>query len=114
MAWTSFDRPAALFRYSNTGGGNEEKKIHPTQKPIALYKWTLGKCAKPGDKILDTHVGSASSLIASNEMGFECTGFEISEFYYSMSNKRLQGYKAQTNIFNSEIYTQEDIFSYTE
>lgn len=51
MAWTSFDKPAALFKYSNTGGANVEKKIHPTQKPIKLYKWILSRFAKPGQRI---------------------------------------------------------------
>lgn len=54
-----------------------EKRIHPTQKPVALYKWLLQKYAKPGDLILDTHVGSASSLIACHELGFDYIGFEM-------------------------------------
>ena len=99
LAWTSFDRPAALFRLSNTGGANAEKKIHPTQKPIALYAWILQKFAKAGDIILDTHVGSASSLIACHEAGFRYIGFEIDPYYYEASKRRLDEYRAQISLF---------------
>ena len=99
MAWTSFDRPAALYRISNTGGANTEKKIHPTQKLVALYKWLLSKYAKEGDKILDTHVGSASSLIACYDLGFEYMGFEIDKYYYDVANERLEAFKAQMRMF---------------
>ena len=75
-----------------------EKRIHPTQKPVALYKWLLGKYAKPGDKILDTHVGSASSLIACYDLGFECTGFEVDDHYYNLASKRLAEEQAQVRM----------------
>lgn len=64
-------------------------KIHPTQKPVALYKWILQNYAKQGDKILDTHTGSASSLIACYEMGFDYIGFELDKDYYDAAQKRL-------------------------
>ena len=101
IAWTSFDKPAALFRYSNTTSANADHigKIHPTQKPIALYSWILSKYAKPNDKILDTHVGSASSLIACHRGGFEYVGFEIDSEYYRMANERLEREKAQVTMF---------------
>lgn len=95
MAWTSFDTPAALFRYSNTGGANAETKIHPTQKPVPLYTWILQKYGTKGGLILDTHVGSASSLVACEEMGFDYIGFEIDEYYYGLANRRLHDSKAQ-------------------
>lgn len=98
MAWTSFDRPAALYRLSNTGGANAEKKIHPTQKPVKLYEWLLAKYAVRGDKILDTHVGSASSLIACHNYGFEYIGFEIDKQYYTDADKRLSKAKAQLSL----------------
>jgi site-specific DNA-methyltransferase (adenine-specific) len=98
MAWTSFDRPAAMFRYSNTGGANEEKKIHPTQKPVKLYEWLLTKYAKPGDKILDTHVGSASSLIACYNYGFTYIGFEIDSEYCGKASKRLEAEMNQVRL----------------
>jgi site-specific DNA-methyltransferase (adenine-specific) len=99
LAWTSFDKPAALFKYSNTGGANEERKIHPTQKPIKLYEWILSKYAHPGDKILDTHVGSASSLIACHNSGFEYIGFEIDTDYFNAATERINTAKAQTSLF---------------
>lgn len=103
IAWTSFDVPAAIFRYSNTGGANSEKKIHPTQKPVALYKWLLDKRAKPGWKLLDTHVGSASSLIACREYGFEFTGFEKDTAIYQAAQERLQEAEQQMNIFDYQV-----------
>ena len=75
-----------------------EGKIHPTQKPIALYKWLLSNYAKPGDKILDTHVGSASSLIACHQMGFEYWGFELDADYFKAATERLNMVKAQVSI----------------
>ena len=79
---------------------NKEIRIHPTQKPVALYHWLLNNYAKKGDKILDTHVGSASSLIACHDMGFDYVGFELDKDYYSMANKRLNVAKAQVSIFD--------------
>lgn len=96
MAWTSFNKPAALFRMNNCYAG----KIHPTQKPIQLYSWLLNKYAKEGYRILDTHVGSASSLIACHRMGLEYTGFEIDPDYYKAASERLQEEKNQLSIFD--------------
>lgn len=98
LAWTSFNRPAALFRYSNTGGANRETKIHPTQKPVALYEWLLGKYAKEGDKILDTHVGSASSLIACKKAGLRYVGFEKDEGYFLLAEERLTEFDRQISL----------------
>lgn len=92
-AWTSFNSNAKVFEHvpqDNTG-----QRFHPTQKPVALYKWILSNYAKPGDKILDTHVGSASSLIACYDLGFDYVGFEIDEEYYKLASKRLEEVKAQ-------------------
>lgn len=77
-----------------------EKKIHPTQKPIALYKWCLKKYAKEGDKILDTHGGSMSSMIACLEMGFEIKCFEKDTEYYNLAKLRIQRHLQQLNAFN--------------
>ena len=85
MAWTSFDCVARTYRYDN----RQDKKQHPTQKPVKLYKWLLHNYAKQGDKILDTHTGSASSIIACEWMGFEYVGFELDKDYYEASLKRL-------------------------
>ena len=78
---------------------NKEIRIHPTQKPVALYHWLLNNYAEKGDKILDTHVGSASSLIACHDMGFEYLGFELDEDYYRMASERLEAHKAQLTLF---------------
>ena len=75
MAWTSFNNSPKMFRYS--AYLDKLNKFHPTQKPVALYKWLLDKYAKQGDKILDTHLGSGSSRIAAYEMGFDFTAFEL-------------------------------------
>jgi len=99
MAWTSFDKPAAMYKLSNTGGRNNEIKIHPTQKPVKLYKWIMEKFAINGCKIIDTHVGSGSSLIASEEMGFEYIGFEINSEYCNKAQNRIDDFKKQLKLF---------------
>lgn len=100
IAWTNFETPIRVFEYRWNGMlqedmKNKEQRIHPTQKPVALYKWLLTNYAKPGDKILDTHVGSASSLIACYDLGFDYVGFEIDKEYYNMACERLEEVKAQ-------------------
>lgn len=90
LAWTSFDCPAAIIHLSNTGGANKEIKIHPTQKPIALYHWVLKKFAKQGDRILDTHLGSGSSRIAACKMGFDFYATEIDKDYFQAQEKRFK------------------------
>lgn len=97
MAWTSFDKPAAMVRISNTGGANAEKKIHPTQKPVKLYRWLLNKFAKPGDKILDTHAGSLSIGIACEEIGFELTAYEKDEMHYNDAVLRFNKWNRLVN-----------------
>lgn len=97
FAWCSIQRPAKIFRYSVL---KEKNKIHPTQKPVALYAWILSKYAKQGDKILDTHVGSASSLIACHNAGFTFWGFEIDGDYYEAARRRLDTERAQLSIMD--------------
>ena len=80
-------------------GNRDEGRIHPTQKPVSLYQWILNKYAKQGDKILDTHCGSASSLIACHRAGYEAWGFEINEEYFRLAKERLEREKAQMSIF---------------
>lgn len=91
-AWTSFSGNAKVFDYSAVG---QQGRFHPTQKPPELYKWILTNYAKQGDKILDTHVGSASSLIACYDLGFDYVGFEIDKEYYELASKRLADEMAQ-------------------
>ena len=95
-AWASFDSTAKVIELY----GQEADRIHPTQKPVKLYEWLLTRYAIKGDKILDTHVGSASSLIACHNLGFDYVGFELDKDYYSMANKRLNAAKAQASIFD--------------
>jgi site-specific DNA-methyltransferase (adenine-specific) len=96
-AWTSFNDNAKMFSFSAVG---QEGRFHPTQKPPELYRWILESYSKPTDIILDTHVGSASSLIACRETGHKYVGFEIDPDYYAMAKKRLDVAEAQGNIFD--------------
>ena len=98
LAWTSFDKPTAMFRYSNTGGLNHEKKIHPTQKPVKLYEWLISKYFMGGG-ILDTHLGSGSSRIAAHKAGAPFMGFEKDEKYFKDSVKRFEQHAQQKRIF---------------
>lgn len=100
-AWVSESLGVArMFRYLWNGILQEnmrdkEERIHPTQKPVALYKWILQHYTKAEDLILDTHVGSASSLIACEDMGRKYVGFEIDKTYYDMARERMADYSAQ-------------------
>lgn len=98
LAWTSFDSAVRKFKYTWHGMlqekmGNKEVRIHPNHKPIALYAFCMRKYSKPGDKILDTHLGSGSSAIAAHKLGFDFTGFEIDKDYFDAATKR---YKKET------------------
>lgn len=79
---------------------NKENRIHPTQKPVALYEWLINKFANKGDLILDTHVGSGSSLIACRNTNHVYVGFEIDETYYALAKQRVENETAQMNIFD--------------
>lgn len=91
---------AKCFDYPFRGAvGAEPDRIHPTQKPVALYKWILSKYANPGDKILDTHLGSGSSRIAAYDLGFDFVGYEIDKFYFDKQEERFAKHTAQTSLF---------------
>ena len=99
LAWTSFNkalrifgmpRGAALADANKTGG-----KIHPTQKPVKLYEWLLTNYAKKGDKIVDTHRGSASLDIACHNLGFDLVTCELDTDYFNDGNKRLKQHQQQ-------------------
>lgn len=103
LAWTSFKSAVRKFKYTWQGMlqedmKNKEFRIHPTQKPVALYRWIFEKYAEKGMKILDTHVGSASSLIAAHDAGLQYVGFELDKYYYDVSKKRLEEHTAQMRI----------------
>jgi site-specific DNA-methyltransferase (adenine-specific) len=97
MAWMSLQKPAKIFRKHVVTA--EPNKIHPTQKPVALYDWILKNYAKEGDKILDTHVGSGSSRIAAHKGKFDFTGFEIDADYWQAQEKRYKNFASQLTLF---------------
>ena len=97
-AWTSFNANAKVFEYPSID--NSGMRFHPTQKPIELYEWILRNYAHEGDKILDTHVGSASSLIACQRLGFDFVGFEIDSTYYQLASERFERETAQMTLTN--------------
>ena len=99
MAWTSFKSPAKAFRMSRVEAYANKGKIHPTQKPVALYKWLLHNYAKEGDKILDTHGGSMSIAIACHDMGFDLDLWELGPEYYANGVERFNRHKAQLRMF---------------
>ncbi len=115
IAYCSMHNKTKMFRYMWNGmmqgksiseghiqqgdKSKNEKRIHPTQKPVNLYKWLLMNYAKPRDKILDTHVGSASSLVACHEMGFDFLGFELDKNMCELASKRLSDTTNQLNMF---------------
>jgi site-specific DNA-methyltransferase (adenine-specific) len=102
FAWTSFDKVAKCFDYryygNLEGNSSASEKVHPTQKPVALYKWLLQNYAQPGNKILDTHMGSQSSRIAAYQMGFDYFGWEIDKDYFEAGNKRFKEQTAQLKL----------------
>lgn len=95
-AWVSMGlkKPAKIYRYS-IHKHNHTDKIHPTQKPVSLYKWILENYAEKGSKILDTHLGSGSSRIAADKAVFDFVGFEIDKEYFEAQEKRFKQYKSQ-------------------
>lgn len=100
IAWTDLNDSARIFNFKWNGMlqedmKNKEERIHPAQKPVALYKWLLSNYAEAGDVILDTHTGSASSLIACEDMGFNYFASEIDKAYYEESLKRLNRHRSQ-------------------
>ena len=88
---------SSVFRYSDQN--SPELKIHPTQKPVALYEWILMNYAKEGDKILDTHLGSGSIAIACHNLRYDLEGYELDKDYYIAAKKRLQQHKSQLRMF---------------
>lgn len=120
LAWTSFKTSVRQFRFMWSGfnqsqsisnpelrHGNhtlKEKRIHPTQKPVSLYKWLLDKYAKYGNKIIDTHLGSGSIAIACHDYGFDLTACELDKDYYEAAMKRLKQHQSQykMEIFNNQ------------
>ena len=99
FAWISFDTSAKAFRMSRVEAYGNMNKIHPTEKPIDLYKFCLDKYAKQGDKILDTHLGSGSIAIACHDYGFDLVACELDKEYYDKAMERINNHVAQLQMF---------------
>lgn len=100
LAWTSFDTPCKRVALSSAQAG----RIHPTQKPVALYAWIFQHYAKSGDRILDTHLGSGSSRIAAWDAGLDFIGYEIDPEYFEAQEKRFKQHTAQLSMFGGGGY----------
>lgn len=105
LAWTSFDKAVRMFsfRWSGMLQGNmkeKEERIHPTQKPVALYDWIFRTFVNDGDKILDTHLGSGSSRIAAYKRGVDFVGCEIDSDYFEEQEKRFFDFTNQISLFD--------------
>ena len=101
LAWTSFDKVLrkANVRYKGFLGMDKDVRMHPTQKPVDLYKWLLHNYAKQGDKILDTHLGSMSIAIACHDYGYHLTGCELDADYFADGVKRVNSHIKQLSLF---------------
>lgn len=104
LAWTSFPGSVKKFEFLWSGmrqgaqGRNHEYRIHPCQKPVALYRWIFKNYAEPGMKILDTHLGSGSSRIAAYDYDLDFTGYEISKHYFDLQEQRFKEYTSQIRL----------------
>jgi site-specific DNA-methyltransferase (adenine-specific) len=108
LAFTSFKTAVRKFSFQWSGMlqgdmKNKERRIHPTQKPIKLYDWLLSNYAKPGDRILDTHLGSGSSAIAAHYAGHDFVGIELDADYYEAAKKRFNEATKQMDIFKVDL-----------
>jgi site-specific DNA-methyltransferase (adenine-specific) len=104
LAWTNHKTAVRKFEFRWAGMlqgdmKNKETRIHPTQKPVALYKWLLDKYAKPTDKILDTHLGSGSIAIACHDYKFDLTACELDKEYFDKAMQRINNHTAQQKLF---------------
>ena len=111
LAWLSFQNKVDYVKIAWHGMiqenmSNKEQRIHPTQKPVALYKWLLSRYAKPGDRILDTHGGSGSICIACHDLGYDLTWMELDSDYYKAAVERYQLHAAQGVLFEPEEIRQ--------
>ncbi len=101
LMWSGMCQAKSLSEPTTQQGNKSlnEKRIHPTQKPVLLYKWLLKNIANPADKILDTHLGSGSSAIAAANMGFEFVGCELDTDYFNAAVKRFKEQTQQIQMF---------------
>ena len=96
LAWTSMDKNAKIFKHVRN---TTEQRIHVCQKPIKLYEWLLTNYAKPGKRVLDTHLGSGSSAIAAHYFGVDFVGCEIDVNYFNSAKQRFERQTRQTAMF---------------
>lgn len=101
LAWTSFNKTAKCFDYPFFGchGADEDNRIHPTQKPIALYKWIYNQYLPNGGSVVDPFLGSGSSRIAAYEAGLDFIGYEIDPTYFQLQEERFERHTAQLSLF---------------
>ena len=104
LAYTSFTSAVRIYRFQWQGMlqgdmKNKEQRIHPTQKPVKLYDWLLANYAKPGQRILDTHLGSGSSAIAAHYFGCDFVGMEIDKDYFDAARARFKEQTRQLAMF---------------
>jgi len=114
LAFTSFNTAVRKFTFKWHGMiqgdmKNKEVRLHPNQKPVALYKWLLQNYAKQGDKIFDSHMGSQSSRIAAYHMGFDYWGCELDKDYFNDGNKRFEREKMKQELFAPQQSLPEQI-----
>lgn len=109
MAYSTIRKNVKVFHHMYNGAPG---KIHPTQKPVELYKWILKNYAKQGDKILDSHIGSGSSRIAAYDMGLDFLGFELDKDYYEAAEKRFKDHVRKPGLFERQLIqpTQSTLF----
>ena len=109
LAFCSMRNNVKMFSYTQIGNvtGNDyqvnwnQQRIHPTQKPVELYEWLLTNYAKPGQRILDTHLGSGSSAIAAHYFGVDFVGCELDKDYFEAAKKRFEQQTAQLAMFGA-------------
>lgn len=117
LAWTSFKTAVRkfTFRWQGMLQGNmkhKEIRIHPTQKPVALYAWIFKNFSRGGQKILDTHLGSGSSRIAAYKMGLDFYGCELDKEYFDKMEQRFQQECHGVEIINNVTIQQGSIFNF--
>lgn len=111
LAWTSFKKSARIYSYAamNIMGFMNPNRFHPTEKPVALYKWLLSNYAKQGDRILDTYGGSMSIAIACHDMGFDLELCELDADYFAAGKARFEKHIAQGSLFEPQEMTATSI-----
>jgi len=109
-AWVSMNKwkkPAKVYRHQIHKANSENEKIHPTQKPVKLYEWLYTNYAKQGDRILDTHGGSMSSVIAAINLGFDITCIEKDKDYFEAAKQRIENHEKQPRMFDMPLSQPE-------